>query len=127
MKKILCSALVILAACSPNNKTETAVASSASAGTTPQAEGGGSMVKMAGTVHFSFEQAEFVAQGKHYFILKGQDLIGKVQEKRQSGAYNVTLDNVCIQGKVLTKEQNKGNGFGPLERYEQAVEVEGLC
>lgn len=83
---------------------------------------------MTGTVHFSFEQAEFVAQGKHYFILKGQGLIGKVQEKRQSGAaYNVTLDNICIQGKVLTKEQNKGNGFGPLERYEQAVEVEGLC
>ena len=35
--------------------------------------------------------------------------------------------NVCIQGKVLTKEQNQGNGFGPLGKYSQAVSVESLC
>lgn len=81
------------------------------------------------TVHLSFKEAEFAAQGKHYFVEKDYGLMLEVQKKKRkySGSYNVTLHNVCIQGKVLTKEQNGGHGFGPLERYDSAVAVEKLC
>lgn len=132
MKKILYLTLVMLAACSPQNKTETAenTASSAEATSQQNAENDADSdtLKMTGTVHFSFEEAEFAAQGKHYFVEKGYGLVFEVQKKRKySGSYNVTLHNVCIQGKVLTKEQNGGHGFGPLGRYDSAVAVEKLC
>lgn len=85
-------------------------------------------VRMTGSVHFSFEQSEFISQGKTYFIEKSYAVIGEIKAKRKySGAYNITLHNICIQGKILNKEQNKGNNFGPLGRYEQAVIIEGLC
>ncbi|WP_373746195.1 hypothetical protein [Neisseria dentiae] len=141
MKKILYSALIILAACSPHNKTETEVDNkkvakkqtdttiSASAPTPHQIEENGSgTVKMIGKVHFSFEQAEFTTSEKTFFIISGYSLIRNVEAKREhSGAYNVTLHNVCINGRILTKAQNNGNGFGPLGRYNQAVAVESLC
>ena len=86
------------------------------------------MVKMTGTVHYSLEQAEFTANGKTYFLNGGENLMDQVEKNRlSSGSYNVTLNNVCIQGKVLNKEQNQGNGFGPLGKYSQAVTVESLC
>ena len=59
---------------------------------------------MTGTVHYSLEQAEFTADGKTYFINGGDSLMDQVEKNRlSSGSYNVTLNNVCIQGKVLTK------------------------
>ena len=84
---------------------------------------------MTGTVHYSLEQAEFItADGKTYFLNGGESLMDQVEKNRlSSGSYNVTLNNICIQGKVLTKEQNQGNGFGPLGKYNQAVTVESLC
>lgn len=127
MKNFFYLAMLGLAACSPQSRTEATESATSSAEILHQANADSDTVKMTGTVHFSFEQAEFIAQEKHYFILKGYDLISKVQEKRKYGAYNVTLHNVCVQGKVLTKEQNKGNGFGPLGRYNQAVVIESLC
>lgn len=84
--------------------------------------------KMTGTVHFSFEQAEFVSRGIHYFINESHGLLNKIKDERKySGAYNVTLDNICVYGRVLDRQHNKGNDFGPLGRYEQAVIIEGLC
>lgn len=133
MKKILYLTLVMFAACSPQNKTEAVENAASAAEVTHQQknaenDAGSDTVKMTGTVHFSFEEAEFVAQGKNYFVEKGYGLILEVQKKRKySGSYNVTLHNVCIQGKVLTKEQNGGHGFGPLGRYDSAVAVEKLC
>jgi 50S ribosomal protein L31 type B len=134
MKKFFYPALIILTACSPQNNTETEAKPAkaitpASAPTETQAEkNSGDTVKMTGTVHYSLEQAEFTSNGKTYFINGGDNLIDQVEKNRlSSGSYNVTLNNVCIQGKVLTKEQNQGNGFGPLGKYSQAVTVESLC
>ena len=133
MNKFLYPVLIILTACSPQNKTETTDATiSSSVQTESQAEkNGGDTVKMTGTVHYSLEQAVFTADGKTYFINSGYsliDLIDKVENDRlRAGSYNVTLNNICIQGKVLTKEQNQGNGFGPLGKYSQAITVESLC
>ena len=135
MKKFFYPALIILTACSPQNNTETEAKPAkaitpASVPTETQAEkNSGDTVKMTGTVHYSLEQAEFItADGKTYFLNGGESLMEQVEKNRQSsGSYNVTLNNVCIQGKVLTKEQNQGNGFGPLGKYSQAVSVESLC
>ena len=125
MNKFLFPILIALTACSPQSKIET----SAAKPTETQVEkSSGDTVKMTGTVHYSLEQAEFTADGKTYFINGGESLMDQVEKNRlSSGSYNVTLNNVCIQGKVLTKEQNQGNGFGPLGKYSQAVTVESLC
>lgn len=125
MNKFLFPILITLTACSPQNKIETSAARPTEM---PAEKSGGDTVKMTGTVHYSLEQAEFTANGKTYFINGGDSLMDQVEKNRQSsGSYNVTLNNVCIQGKVLTKEQNQGNGFGPLGKYSQAVTVESLC
>ena len=125
MNKFLFPILIALTACSPQNKI---VTSTAQPTETPVEKSGGDTVKMTGTVLYSLEQAEFIADGKTYFINGGESLMDQVEKNRlSSGSYNVTLNNVCIQGKVLTKEQNQGNGFGPLGKYSQAVTVESLC
>ncbi|AVR79402.1 hypothetical protein NM96_08700 [Neisseria mucosa] len=125
MNKFLFPILIALTACSPQNKIETSAGKPTE---TPVEKSGGDTVKMTGTVHYSLEQAEFTADGKTYFINGGESLMDQVEKKRlSSGSYNVTLNNICIQGKVLTKEQNQGNGFGPLGKYSQAVSVESLC
>ena len=125
MNKFLFPILIALTACSPQNKIETSAAKPTE---TPVEKSGGDTVKMTGTVHYSLEQAEFTANGKTYFLNGGESLMDQVEKNRlSSGSYNVTLNNVCIQGKVLTKEQNQGNGFGPLGKYSQAVSVESLC
>ena len=125
MNKFLFPILITLTACSPQNKIE---ASAAKPTETQVEKNSGDMVKMTGTVHYSLEQAEFTANGKTYFINGGESLMDQVEKNRlSSGSYNVTLNNICIQGKVLTKEQNQGNGFGPLGKYSQAVTVESLC
>ena len=125
MNKFLFPILIALTACSPQNKIETSTAKPTE---TTAEKSGGDTVKMTGTVHYSLEQAEFTADGKTYFINGGDILMDQVEKNRlSSGSYNVTLNNVCIQGKVLTKEQNQGNGFGPLGKYSQAVSVESLC
>ena len=115
MNKFLFPILIALTACSPQNKIETSTAKPTE---TTAEKNSGDMVK----------QAEFIADGKTYFINGGESLMDQVEKNRlSSGSYNVTLNNVCIQGKVLTKEQNQGNGFGPLGKYSQAVTVESLC
>ena len=125
MNKFLFPILIALTACSPQNKIETSTAKPAEV---KVGKNSGDTVKMTGTVHYSLEQAEFTADGKTYFLNGGDSLMDQVEKNRQSsGSYNVTLNNVCIQGKVLTKEQNQGNGFGPLGKYSQAVTVESLC
>ena len=125
MNKFLFPILIALIACSPQNKIETSAAQPTEM---PTEKSGGNTVKMIGTVHYSLEQAEFTANGKTYFINGGESLMDQVEKNRlSSGSYNVTLNNICIQGKVLTKEQNQGNGFGPLGKYSQAVTVESLC
>ena len=125
MNKFLFPILIALTACSPQNKIETSTAKPTE---TTAEKNSGDMVKMTGTVLYSLEQAEFTADGKTYFINGGESLMDQVEKNRlSSGSYNVTLNNVCIQGKVLTKEQNQGNGFGPLGKYSQAVSVESLC
>ena len=125
MNKFLFPILIALTACSPQNKIETSTAQPTE---TPSEKSSGDTVKMTGTVHYSLEQAEFTTNGKTYFLNGGESLMDQVEKNRlNSGSYNVTLNNVCIQGKVLTKEQNQGNGFGPLGKYSQAVTVESLC
>ena len=125
MNKFLFPILIALTACSPQNKIETSTAKPAEV---KVEKNSGDTVKMTGTVHYSLEQAEFTANGKTYFLNGGESLMDQVEKNRlSSGSYNVTLNNVCIQGKVLTKEQNQGNGFGPLGKYSQAVTVESLC
>ena len=125
MNKFLFPLLIALTACSPQNKIETSAAKPTE---TTAEKNSGDTVKMTGTVHYSLEQAEFTADGKTYFINGGESLMDQVEKNRlSSGSYNVTLNNICIQGKVLTKEQNQGNGFGPLGKYSQAVSVESLC
>ena len=125
MNKFLFPILIALTACSPQNKIETSTAKPTE---TTAEKNSGDMVKMTGTVLYSLEQAEFIADGKTYFINGGDSLMDQVEKNRlSSGSYNVTLNNICIQGKVLTKEQNQGNGFGPLGKYSQAVSVESLC
>ena len=125
MNKFLFPILIALTACSPQNKIETSTAKPTE---TTAEKNSGDMVKMTGTVLYSLEQAEFIADGKTYFINGGESLMDQVEKNRlSSGSYNVTLNNICIQGKVLTKEQNQGNGFGPLGKYSQAVSVESLC
>ncbi len=125
MNKFLFPILIALTACSPQNKIETSTAKPAEV---KVGKNSGDTVKMTGTVHYSLEQAEFTADGKTYFLNGGDSLMDQVEKNRlSSGSYNVTLNNVCIQGKVLTKEQNQGNGFGPLGKYSQAVTVESLC
>lgn len=125
MNKFLFPILIALTACSPQNKIETSTAKPAEV---KVGKNSGDTVKMTGTVHYSLEQAEFTADGKTYFLNGGDSLMDQVEKNRlSSGSYNVTLNNVCIQGKVLTKEQNQGNGFGPLGKYSQAVSVESLC
>ena len=125
MNKFLFPILIALTACSPQNKIETSTAKPAEV---KVGKNSGDTVKMTGTVHYSLEQAEFTADGKTYFLNGGESLMDQVEKNRlSSGSYNVTLNNVCIQGKVLTKEQNQGNGFGPLGKYSQAVTVESLC
>ena len=125
MNKFLFPLLIALTACSPQNKIETSTGKPTE---TQVEKNSGDTVKMTGTVHYSLEQAEFTADGKTYFINSGDILMDQVEKNRlSSGSYNVTLNNVCIQGKVLTKEQNQGNGFGPLGKYSQAVTVESLC
>ena len=134
MKNFFYPILIILAACSPQNKVDAeakprqATVPASDMTNVQTGKSGGNRVKMIGTVHYSLEQAEFTANGKTYFINGGDNLIDQVEKNRlSSGSYNVTLNNVCIQGKVLTKEQNQGNGFGPLGKYSQAVTVESLC
>ena len=125
MNKFLFPILIALTACSPQNKIETSAARPTE---TTTEKSSGDMVKMTGTVHYSLEQAEFTANGKTYFLNGGESLMDQVEKNHlSSGSYNVTLNNVCIQGKVLNKEQNQGNGFGPLGKYSQAVTVESLC
>ena len=125
MNKFLFPILIALTACSPQNKIETSTAKPAEV---KVGKNSGDTVKMTGTVHYSLEQAEFTANGKTYFLNGGESLMDQVEKNRlSSGSYNVTLNNICIQGKVLTKEQNQGNGFGPLGKYSQAVTVESLC
>lgn len=125
MNKFLFPILIALTACSPQNKIETSTAKPAEV---KVGKNSGDTVKMTGTVHYSLEQAEFTADGKTYFLNGGESLMDQVEKNRlSSGSYNVTLNNICIQGKVLTKEQNQGNGFGPLGKYSQAVTVESLC
>ena len=125
MNKFLFPILIALTACSPQNKIETSTAQPTEM---PVEKSGGDTVKMTGTVHYSLEQAEFTADGKTYFLNGGDSPMDQVEKNRlSSGSYNVTLNNICIQGKVLTKEQNQGNGFGPLGKYSQAVTVESLC
>ena len=125
MNKFLFPILIALTACSPQNKIETSTAKPAEV---KVGKNSGDTVKMTGTVHYSLEQAEFTANGKTYFLNGGESLMDQVEKNRlSSGSYNVTLNNVCIQGKVLNKEQNQGNGFGPLGKYSQAVTVESLC
>ena len=125
MNKFLFPILIALTACSPQNKIETSTTKPAEV---KVGKNSGDTVKMTGTVHYSLEQAEFTADGKTYFLNGGDSLMDQVEKNRlSSGSYNVTLNNVCIQGKVLTKEQNQGNGFGPLGKYSQAVSVESLC
>ena len=125
MNKFLFPILIALTACSPQNKIETSTAKPAEV---KVGKNSGDTVKMTGTVHYSLEQAEFTADGKTYFLNGGDSLMDQVEKNRlSSGSYNVTLNNICIQGKVLTKEQNQGNGFGPLGKYSQAVTVESLC
>ena len=125
MNKFLFPILIALTACSPQNKIETSTAKPAEE---KVGKNSGDTVKMTGTVHYSLEQAEFTADGKTYFLNGGDSLMDQVEKNRlSSGSYNVTLNNVCILGKVLTKEQNQGNGFGPLGKYSQAVTVESLC
>ena len=125
MNKFLFPILIALTACSPQNKIETSTAKPAEV---KVGKNSGDTVKMTGTVHYSLEQAEFTADGKTYFINGGESLMDQVEKNRlSSGSYNVTLNNICIQGKVLTREQNQGNGFGPLGKYSQAVSVESLC
>ena len=125
MNKFLFPILIALTACSPQNKIETSTAKPAEV---KVEKNSGDTVKMTGTVHYSLEQAEFTTNGKTYFLNGGESLMDQVEKNRlSSGSYNVTLNNVCIQGKVLTKEQNQGNGFGPLGKYSQAVTVESLC
>ena len=125
MNKFLFPILIALTACSPQNKIETSTAKPAEV---KVGKNSGDTVKMTGTVHYSLEQAEFTADGKTYFLNGGDSLMDQVEKNRlSSGSYNVTLNNVCILGKVLTKEQNQGNGFGPLGKYSQAVSVESLC
>ena len=125
MNKFLFPILIALTACSPQNKIETSTAKPTEV---KVEKNSGDTVKMTGTVHYSLEQAEFTTNGKTYFLNGGESLMDQVEKNRlNSGSYNVTLNNVCIQGKVLTKEQNQGNGFGPLGKYSQAVSVESLC
>ena len=125
MNKFLFPILIALTACSPQNKIGPSAAKPTE---TTTEKSSGDTVKMTGTVHYSLEQAEFTADGKTYFINGGESLMDQVEKNRlSSGSYNVTLNNVCIQGKVLTKEQNQGNGLGPLGKYSQAVSVESLC
>ena len=69
---------------------------------------------MTGTVHYSLEQAEFTANGKTYFLNGGDSLMDQVEKNRlSSGSYNVTLNNICIQGKVLTKDKTKATDSVP--------------
>ncbi|WP_373698759.1 hypothetical protein [Neisseria dentiae] len=85
--------------------------------------------QMKGSVHFSFERAEFVYQNQAYYLAGNSRLLADEAARIRAGqnAYNVTLNDVCINGRILTKAQNNGNGFGPLGRYNQAVAVESLC
>ncbi len=85
--------------------------------------------QMKGSVHFSFERAEFVYQNQAYYLAGNSRLLVDEVSRVRAGqnAYNVTLNDVCINGRILTKAQNNGNGFGPLGRYNQAVAVESLC
>ena len=125
MNKFLFPILIALTALFPAKQNETSTAKSAEV---KVKKNSGDTVKMTGTVHYSLEQAEFTTNGKTYFLNGGESLMDQVEKNRlSSGSYNVTLNNVCIQGKVLTKEQNQGNGFGPLGKYSQAVSVESLC
>lgn len=85
--------------------------------------------QMKGSVHFSLERAEFVYQNQAYYLTGNSRLLAGQADRARAAknAYNVTLNNVCINGRTLTKAQNGGNGFGPLGRYERAVAVESLC
>lgn len=110
MEKILLAGCILLA-CACSHKAQADV------------------VKMKGSVHFSFERAEFVYQNQAYYLTGNSRLLADEVTRIRAGqnAYNVTLNDVCINGRILTKAQNNGNGFGPLGRYNQAVAVESLC
>lgn len=85
--------------------------------------------QLRGTVHFSFEQAELVYQNKLYYLEdSGGLLAARAAAARAAGrAYAVTLNDVCIRGRILSRADNNGSGFGHLGRYGQAVAVESLC
>ncbi|MDO4640934.1 MAG: hypothetical protein Q4A84_04425 [Neisseria sp.] len=85
-------------------------------------------VEMKGLVEATLEQMAFVYRNQSYYLIDAQHVVSrKIDELREKkSAYDVRFD-VCILGRVVTKRQNKGSGFGHLGQYDKAIEVEGLC
>lgn len=81
-----------------------------------------------GTIRVSFERAEFHHKGQVYYLDDAQGVLTEqIRRARENGKAFLVEQNICINGRIKTKAQNKNRGFGALERYDQAVLVEKTC
>ncbi|WP_123805303.1 hypothetical protein [Neisseria chenwenguii] len=86
-------------------------------------------VRVRGGIHFSFERAEFRYKNEKYFLIDEHQLLNKMisADRNRQKSYEVTLENVCLEGYEKTASQNNGKTFGPLGQYEKAFVVKGVC
>lgn len=97
--------------CSPQNKTEAVENTAPVVEVTHQKnaenDAGSDTVKIMVTVHLSFKEAEFAAQGKHYFVEKDYGLMLEVQKKNGSIPVRTMLPCTMCAFKEKCSPKNK--------------------
>lgn len=84
--------------------------------------------KIRGTVRFSWEISEIDHQNERYFLSDKKGIVMKIaKNSNYAGKAYIKLENVCVEGYVLTKSDNQGKGFGPNGRYGKAFVVTASC
>lgn len=103
--------LILLTACSHANQTKIET------------------INMNGTIHISLEESEFIYNEQTYYLndeLGILDPIIQDERKNNHNSFNIKK-NICLNGYIKTKEQNKNNGFGALGKYSQAIFIKSRC
>ncbi|MFP5075494.1 hypothetical protein ACLD9W_11735 [Neisseria sp. WLZKY-1] len=83
---------------------------------------------MNGTIQISFEQAEFIHQGKTYYLNDKNGVLSKlVKQKRAANKAFFIKEDICLNGYIQTEAHNDNHGFGALEQYDKAFFVQKIC
>lgn len=83
---------------------------------------------MSGTIQISFEQAEFIHQGKTYYLNDKNGVLSKlVKQKRAANKAFFIKEDICLNGYIQTEAHNDNHGFGALGQYDKAFFVQKIC